>query len=511
MAELTPLPTAQRPSDGGYQPVSGFAVAAMVAAGVFVLFLLVVILSALSSQRTAMAYELLILPAVGVGLSIAARSHLKSSEGTRSGAKLAATAWWTCVLGGAGFFAYLLANEYFVQRESKSYADKFLEQLQADKPYHAFVFLVDPSQRETVTPEDPQAVETQFAQAYGQFRNHDLLRIMRRNPGSIKIEHAGAVDVGQEADGFKAMHIYRMETPEGVFDVRIALRAAESKGNSKPVWRIVSRPTIAITVKPEKLSQYGRLLFDLEAEAANMARVWSEPRNMRQTLRSHLFTLPGEQREKYETALRHLNFLGGPSSGLWSFNPAILPTGRREAREASFNGSAAVAGGAIISQTVPWSAFDDLLETGFFGKPDGTTPFTPDQLLKLRHLWKNPMLSISNPERPLPPNIMPSDVTRIYFENDRIRVVVPIDWMTNDAKNFYKAALTLVCEEPEVINKLADLRKQGVAAEADLKDARSPLADIAPRRWRMSSLRTDLEVISPQLQTNAAMPPKGGP
>ena len=101
MAELTPIPSAQRPADPGYQPVSGYAVGAAIAAAVFAVILVGVIGSALTTRRTPLTTWVLVLPALGWLLAVVGRSHIRNSEGTRTGLRLTAVAWWVCEIGRA--------------------------------------------------------------------------------------------------------------------------------------------------------------------------------------------------------------------------------------------------------------------------------------------------------------------------------------------------------------------------------------------------------------------------
>ena len=75
VAELTPVSPVQRPSDAGYQPVSGYAVAAAVIAGIFALLLAAVLFEAMRSHRFALWWELLALPIAGAILAAIGRSQ----------------------------------------------------------------------------------------------------------------------------------------------------------------------------------------------------------------------------------------------------------------------------------------------------------------------------------------------------------------------------------------------------------------------------------------------------
>ena len=133
MADLTPIPSAQRPADSGYQPLSGYAVAAIVVATAFAMILLALVISALVSRRSVIFWELLALPIVGIILAAIARSHIRNSEGTRTGARMANSSWWICVLGGAGFAAYIYANTLALEIESGHFADEMFKELQAGR------------------------------------------------------------------------------------------------------------------------------------------------------------------------------------------------------------------------------------------------------------------------------------------------------------------------------------------------------------------------------------------
>ena len=233
MAELSPIPSAQRPSDAGYQPVSGYAVAAAVAAGAFVLIFVVLVIVAAISKRSALSYELLFLPLAGLILAVIGRSHVRNSEGTRTGMRLANGAWWVCVLGGVGFGSYMYANELTLENESGRFAEQFLEELKAGRMQNAFLYLVPPDERQKADPTDESAVfeAAYLASGFSLFKNHELVRLMVRNGNATQIEHVGVAEVGQISSGFQATHLYRVTCPEGVFGLKVRTVAAEAAGS----------------------------------------------------------------------------------------------------------------------------------------------------------------------------------------------------------------------------------------------------------------------------------------
>ena len=240
MAELTPIPTAQRPSDPGYQPLSGYAVAAIITACVFLAILLVLFIQVALTRRSLFSWELLALPISGIILAWIARSHIRNSEGTRTGVGFANAAWWISVLGGAGFGAYMYANNVVLETESARFSDRFFKELKDGRVHHAFVYVLPPEERDRADPNSPQAFETAYAaNGFAFFKNHEVVRLVTRNGSAVELERTGE---GPRAvgDGFQATHVYRVSCPEGDFNVQVKLIAAESRkgGKTQMEWRI---------------------------------------------------------------------------------------------------------------------------------------------------------------------------------------------------------------------------------------------------------------------------------
>src|SRR5262245_48311667 len=255
MPELTPIPSAQRPSDPGYQPVSGYAVAALVAAGVFAVILAFVAVIAVRSGRSVLSWELMVLPILGIILAIIGRSQIRNSEGTRTGLKLASVAWWICVIGGAGFATYYLTSQMFLSRESAAFVNSFFDDLRADRPHYAFEKMIPAEERGRVSPDLGEEFEIAYASAYGPFKNHELVRLFLRNGQDMQYERVGAKDIGPTPDGFEAVHVYRLRCPEGTYEATVRLLAADQRRGGKLQWRIPGLPPPHMAVKVERLAQ----------------------------------------------------------------------------------------------------------------------------------------------------------------------------------------------------------------------------------------------------------------
>ena len=160
MAELTPIPTAQRPADQGYQPVSGFAVAAAIVTGLFPLALLFFRTSAI-----------LVIPITGLILALVARTHIRKSEGTRTGSRIASICWWVCVLGGAGFGAIFSPVPWCLERRSAATVDRLFQELK-DGKVEAFKQMVPVEERYRVEGQGAMTkaqYEDEFDKAYQSF------------------------------------------------------------------------------------------------------------------------------------------------------------------------------------------------------------------------------------------------------------------------------------------------------------------------------------------------------
>ncbi|MCX8140615.1 MAG: hypothetical protein N3E46_13115, partial [Gemmataceae bacterium] len=82
----TPTPSLPATTDtSDYVPVSWMAVAAALVAAAFVFTLLFAAYTAFTTRRPLVLPELLVLPAIAIVLSFAARRLIQNSEGTRTG------------------------------------------------------------------------------------------------------------------------------------------------------------------------------------------------------------------------------------------------------------------------------------------------------------------------------------------------------------------------------------------------------------------------------------------
>ena len=504
MADLTPIPAAYHTSGPVYQPVSGYVVASGLATILFVAGLLAVTYTAIDSRRSALTEELLILPLLGGILATIGRAHVRNSEGTKTGARQASICWWICVLGGAGFMSYLLANDFAIKRQSARFAEReFFKELKEGRTQHAFLALVPAEERRRAAPVEPSAKDAEsaktrdyFETVYGAFgypnyKHSDFVRLFVRNGKAMEIQHLGTKDVGQEELGFKATQLYRISCPEGVFDVQVKMQALEGRRGGAPLWRIPGQPTPNITIRIDELSQYGRLVLETEQEANAFAGLWLEHVMKNRPAIAQLLTIPEAERHPLEMSLTRLMMLGGGTTTPVPVGPDLLPESRaRKWRERL----------AAKKSATP---FDDLNDIGFFRLDESGSSFSEDQLAKLRDLWQPPFLLPPAQRQGGGPGGPPPDASVIEFYPDRILAKVPADLYLDGRVKFVRCHVLVECTSPDVLAVVNAARERGNSSR---DDSSLTLRTVPTRNWRIIGLLTDMVPQSP-----AAPQPMGGP
>jgi hypothetical protein len=497
--DLTPLPSVQRPSDSAYQPVSGYAVAAVVFAGVFALILIWVGIQTVLSSRAALESWFLALPIAGIVLAVIARSHIRNSEGTRTGLRLASAAWWISVLGGVGFAAYLYANSLAIEYESGKFGDQMFRELQkgtAQSTQSAFEnYFVPPEERGRVPANaGPDVFEAAYVPSgYGAFRNHDVVRMCLRNPGAVNVERVKVKDSGQDATGLYATHVYRLTTPEGIFECQVKLVAAEAKKGGKPMWRIPAQPAPNITLGPIQLSRYGKATIELLQDAEMWVHSWTGHLGSGHVAWAQMFTTAGAGRRSLADALMQLTCVGGGPAMSFPAGPQFLPADRAAAWERRVRaiGKTAEPGAANSFQDLP---FDDLAAIGFFRRDDSGTPLPDEKLGRIRELWRSPRLVVSDPRGGMMMDQTPPLLSTISVSPDRIRVIVFADLFEKSGNVHFRCAIAVDCTDPAVLAAINAAQKEGANAKDDDSLTRTTLP---ARDWNIVWLRTDMEPIVP--------------
>ena len=507
MADLTPIPSAQNTSGPVYQPISGYVVGAGIATIAFVVFLVAVAYTAISSRRSVLSEELLILPLLGLILATIGRAHVRNSEGTKTGARQAAICWWICIMGGAGFVSYLLANEFAIKRQSARFVDQeFFKELKDGRTQHAFLALVPAEERRRATPVEPSAKDAESAKArdsfetvydafgYAKFKHSDLVRLFVRNGKAMEIEHLGAKDVGQEEAGFKATQIYKIRCPEGVFDCQVKLQALEGRKGGAPQWRIPGQPDPNFRIVPVEFSQYGRLVIELEQESDGIAQSWMSHIISNRPAIAQLLTVPEDERRPIDMSVFWLMTFGGGTTASIPSGPDFLPPTRADKWRAR------------IAAKKSATSFDDLEDIGFFVADEAGSPFPEDRLAKLRDLWLSPYILPTSQRKgvgPGGPTGPPPDVGVLQFYPDRILAKIPADLYDDGRVVYFRCHILVECTNPEVLAAVNAARERGTSSK---DDSSLTLRTLPSRQWRITGLLTDMVPQKP-----GPPPQPGGP
>ncbi|MEZ6139929.1 MAG: hypothetical protein R3B84_05085 [Zavarzinella sp.] len=487
MNELRPIPSSQTaPGQTTYQAVAGFAIAAMVCAGLFSLVMVVYLIMGAFKQGSDQSYLLLLLPAAGVVCAILARRQIDNSGGTRIGVQISSAAWWICFVGGAGYAAFVYANQLFMEQDARQMVDKWFAELKEGKPGYAYIYCVEPLKRADLNPDDIESLSTSTSGAsYAEMINNDLVQLVLRNVDNVKFIHRATSTAPSDPGTQTLYHTYQIECAEGIFTSTIVTTITRNSKNQRMPWLVgsTSYGTFAANLNQDKVSNYGFFVERLKDQGAQFANRWMETQRA-SYYRSHLMTCPTVHRyQKNEQLAINYAVLGAQAMTVpLELTIDDLPIDR-----------------AGNLDPAKFSPFDDLLNIGFFKKPGSNDPLSSTKLDQLRELWKSPKIVANVAGFTAGPD-KTFDKWQYEFKNDQVRVVFPVKIMLRGT-DYALGKIIVAVEQPEVNNILSGLRQEGLNS-VDLEKR----PKIPEPFWKVIGLETDLERIVPPAQG-----PPGGP
>jgi hypothetical protein len=256
------------------------AVAAFSVAVLFVAALTLFAGFAFMQKKPLLMTELLVLPAVAIVLSFAARRVIRNSEGTRTGENLAKWAWWVAVLGGLCYVAYLFAIDFAIRSDAKGEMQKWMEHVNKsdeDDTYRAFYRTIPPGAR-NFAPTDTQKIQDRFRNEFIRFRNSDLMRLAQRNKGELKYT-SDSVAWAYKPGMTECILTGTVKCAEGTFPVTVSLKGfegvagAESGGGRQ--W-MIERPQVSGFIDEPRASRtpYGWLVSALEESGSIYGKLY---------------------------------------------------------------------------------------------------------------------------------------------------------------------------------------------------------------------------------------------
>jgi hypothetical protein len=256
MAEHNPIYTAAITADTiQYKPLSLFAIAGF---SVSILFALLVLAFAvdglLRGQPFFLPAILILLPIAGVILSGLGLWEVRTSEGTRAGAKLATWGLAISLVIGICYYVYQTvtglaiiqqANRFLMDKEQDS---GFFPRVQGSEIdlRGAFLLTLRPSERQGIdparigdmerldipSPQAPKGVLSRFLESY-------LVRVLREGRPNVTIEPGAVRDWSYDSGTYKVNRIYRVITEDGSWDVPLSLVSTEPEAEGdKRRWRV---------------------------------------------------------------------------------------------------------------------------------------------------------------------------------------------------------------------------------------------------------------------------------
>lgn len=464
-----------------YVPVSWMAVAAALVAAAFALTLVFAAYTAFTTRRPLVLPELLVLPALALVLSFAARRLIANSEGTRTGLlyglDLVNASWWLAVIGGLGYAAYLFAIDYSIRRDGEAELQRWLGQLTSAEGdpevalNRAFLRTLEPGRRSGLRPENTQQLRSEFRDPYTQFRQCDLVRLCNRNRGQCQIVVTGVRNWSSRPWGVECEFSATLSCPEGVFPLSIPVKGLEPTTAAEAAagrqWAVVIPANGYIIRDKVQYTAYGALLAALEVSGGQFGRQFITASNQGPHIQHYLYQRtigPLHQADFWEqqarTSLARIALGGGPV-------------------------------GPIIFVSAESSAF---FRDKFLTLPNEGLP-SPEQKALFRTIWQSSGL--------LPPQSRlrnsPDTQDILLLHADRVEVQVPCELPFPGIGAASMAAargrLVVVSRDPELLAEVQQLRQAAQPGQPPFASATDFLQK--DFKWRIARLESDLYRIMP--------------
>ncbi len=469
MNKTSSLPTVARASsESEYQPISGIAVAAIVMAGFATIVIVCVALYAIViTKKPVMNIALLLLAVAGVVLSIAARVHIRRSNGTRAGIKIVNAAWWMSVLSGVGFGAYYCANVVALRQQSEAVVSSWLGLLKEQQFDRAFLLTVYPIQRQNIDPANSGELDARFgANQLPTFRNSDLVRFFQRNGDAVGAESLGMSNSEQIDNGFRVDLSYRLKSAEGLFDLNLALISQEGPKFNGREWQI----GVPEGLVPKNLTTYGRLVAELQKDAQQVAVEWMDAVHKKEW-DSNYFQAVYDNEAAFKIYRDMLE------------NRKVLQSAKDEKSKAL---------ASVFDRQLSENILKQLFRNGFF-KLEGAEFLTEEKKKTFTEVWNLGHFQASGSMRLQNPDRTPL----LTVKDDKIECEIYFQAaMSNSPLTFTKAKLVLICDSNHWLSEMHDWKAKGQANPAaadELPKGNLPLESWPKRFWRVSRFESNLE------------------
>jgi hypothetical protein len=479
-----------------YVPVSWLAVGAATVAGLLAILLLLLGINSFRWHRPLLQEELIILAALAMILSFAARRVVRNSEGTRTGVlfgvDLVNTAWWIGLVLGLGYLSYYAAIEYSIRKDARNEVQAFTDLLMDGKPEsltRAFYRTQDPAQRRTIAANDTKAMEARWGKEFIAFHQCDLERLLNRNPDST-IAIGGLRDWSFKQTGVDCVFTATVTNAEGIFPLAIPLKGLESSAATEGIgrqWQVLFTPGGYIQKEQAQLTSYGWHVMYLIGTGGAFGREFIDRCSIHDLRPSAFLDYTGAKIEN---------------------NPVLRPLTQasEQARNAAFS---VAAGSAWRPGTEIFNYTADRLFAGPGGSFDGIAPDERKRLEEtFRDAWKN--VGIVKAGERLRDSADVNDQLRITATD--IELSVPIEIPLTNTRGDIMAArgrLRLVCTDRALLAELKQLRESADLAQVSNVRPGSLANKAIP--WKVLRVESDLKPIRMEMRPTPGGGPPGGP
>jgi hypothetical protein len=482
MAESTNAPSLPSTADTTpYVPVSWMAVAALTVAASFAATLLALSVVAFTNKKPLLEDWLLAMPAIAIVLSFAARRVIRNSEGTRTGEHLANYAWWTALVLGLCYVAYLFAIDFAIRRDARAEAKKWMDQVAKgtdDDLDMAFLRTIPPGARQGISATDKFQLRSRFRDELLAFRTCDLLKIAQRNRGELEFS-PGAVNWSYKPGTVECVLQGTVKCPEGTFPIVVPLKGVEgvvtAEGGSVGRQWMITRPPASGFIDQARATRtaYGWLLMFFEIDGGGFGKGYV----------SHL--------------------AGGPSAHTYAYRAFVVPGGDRAGWSAVAADQLAHLAFAVPARAAFGDAgYAEYMDKHFYKAPGGAEP-SADQKARFLASWNAQGLRPAGDKlKDAGGNVTDKeDLVTVTDSAIEVRVPVEIPVLGTGKIEVARGRLVVACTDPAVLAEVKQLKASANPAQG----TSSPPEELMRKKvlWRVVRVESDM------LPVNIAQPGRG--
>jgi hypothetical protein len=226
-----------------YRPVSIFAVAALIIAASYSAY---IVIGAIVSVIQRMPWDVggwsAIFPVLALVLAGIAWFEIQSSEGTRTGKRMAGWAAMLSIMVSLGYWAYYGATYFVVRNKAQAYCEEFFDKIQQGKLESAFIMAIQPKSRpkensglrdEIEFRHNPEPVQSgRGGGLFNKFKEHLITYVITQGGKDVKFESLGVTSLEYKgpSTGYIIRFRYRITGPELGFEGLVTLNSTEPQG-----------------------------------------------------------------------------------------------------------------------------------------------------------------------------------------------------------------------------------------------------------------------------------------